>query len=132
MAETVTTEAPGLETGAEETTLGAITNLEQLTASFVEKVEEGEKIQEESEAEEAETSQADAETDQEDVLLQSTEEESEEESEEVVEEEEEELHLCFVLLVPDTCVYTPHVGCASLDLIAPTVAAFELKSHAAP
>jgi len=90
MAETVTTEAPGLETGAEETTLGAITNLEQLTASFVEKVEEGEKIQEESEAEEAETSQADAETDQEDVLLQSTEEESEEESEEVVEEEEEE------------------------------------------
>ena len=54
MAETVTTEAPGLETGAEETTLGAITNLEQLTASFVEKVEEGEKIQEESEAEEAE------------------------------------------------------------------------------
>ena len=80
MADTVTTtEAPG-----------AITNLEQLTASFVEKVEEGEKIQEESEAEEAETSQADAETDQEDVLLQSTEEESEEESEEVVEEEEEE------------------------------------------
>ena len=86
MAEVTTTEAPGLETGAEIETLGAITNLEQLTASFVEKVEEGEKIQEESEAEEAETSQADAETDQEDVLLQST----EEESEEVVEEEEEE------------------------------------------
>ena len=86
MVEVTTTEAPGLETGAEIETLGAITNLEQLTASFVEKVEEGEKIQEESEAEEAETSQADAETDQEDVLLQST----EEESEEVVEEEEEE------------------------------------------
>ena len=91
MAETVTTtEAPGLETGAETETLGQITNLEELTASFVEKVEESEKSQEESEAEEAETSQADAETDQEDVLLQSTEEESEEESEEVVEEEEEE------------------------------------------
>jgi hypothetical protein len=90
MAETVTTtEAPGLETGAETETLGQITNLEELTASFVEKVEESEKSQEESEAEEAETSQADAETDQEDVLLQSTEEESEEESEEVVEEEEE-------------------------------------------
>ena len=91
MADTVTTtEAPGTEsTGAETETQGQITNLEQLTASFVEKVEESEKPREDSEAEEAETSEADAETEQEDVLLQSTEEESEEESEEVVEEEEE-------------------------------------------
>ena len=90
MADTVTTtEAPGTdETGAETETQGSITTLEELTASFVDKVEEAE-TQEESEAEEAETSQADAETEQEDVLLQST-EESEEESEEVVEEEEEE------------------------------------------
>ena len=93
MAETVTTEAPGTdETGAETETQGPITSLEQLTASFVEKVEESEEPQEESEASaESETqSEADAETDQEDVLLQSTEEESEEESEEEVEEEEED------------------------------------------
>ena len=91
MAETVTTEAPGTdETGAETETQGPITNLEQLTASFVEKVEENEESREESEAEGAETPEADAETEQEDVLLQSTEEESEEESEEVVEEEEED------------------------------------------
>ena len=91
MADTVTTEAPGTEeTGAETETQGPITNLEQLTASFVEKVEESEEAQQESEAKaESETQPADAETDQEDVLLQSTEEESEEESEEEVEEEED-------------------------------------------
>ena len=90
MAESSTTEAPGTdETGAETTTQGPITNLEELTASFVEKVEENEESREESEAEGAETSEADAETEQEDVLLQST-EESDEESEEEVEEEEEE------------------------------------------
>jgi len=89
MAESSTTEAPGTdETGAETETLGSITTLEELTASFVDKVEEAE-TQEESEAEGAETSPADAETEQEDVLLQST-EESEEEPEEEVEEEEEE------------------------------------------
>jgi hypothetical protein len=91
MAETVTTEAPGTEeTGAETETQGSITTLEELTASFVDKVEEAE-TQEDSEASaESETQpEADAETDQEDVLLQST-EESEEESEEEVEEEEED------------------------------------------
>ena len=93
MAETVTTEAPGTETGAEtETeTQGSITTLEELTASFVDKVEEAEAQQESEASEESETQpEADAETDEKDVLLQSTEEESEEESEEVVEEEEEE------------------------------------------
>ena len=92
MAETVTTEAPGTEeTGAETETQGSITTLEELTASFVDKVEEAE-TQEDSEASaESETQpEAGAETDQEDVLLQSTEEESEEESEEEVEEEEED------------------------------------------
>ncbi len=90
MADTVTTEAPG-STGAETQTQG-ITTLEELTASFVEKVEEAETPQE-SEAEPSpETTTADAETDQDtDVLLQSTEsEESEEETEEIAEEEESE------------------------------------------
>ena len=92
MAETEsTTEASGLTTEAETETQGPITNLEQLTASFVEKVEESEEAQQEAEASaESETQpEADAESDEKDVLLQSTEEESEEESEEVVEEEEE-------------------------------------------
>ena len=92
MAETTTTEASGTTTEAETDTQGPITNLEQLTASFVEKVEESEEAQQEAEAStESETQpEADAESDEKDVLLQSTEEESEEESEEVVEEEEEE------------------------------------------
>ena len=92
MAETTTTEASGTTTEAETETQGPITNLEQLTASFVEKVEESEEAQQEAEAStESETQpEADAESDKTDVLLQSTEEESEEESEEVVEEEEEE------------------------------------------
>lgn len=88
MAETTTTEASGTTTEAETETQGPITNLEQLTASFVEKVEESEEAQQEAEASaESETQpEADAESDEKDVLLQST----EEESEEVVEEEEEE------------------------------------------
>ena len=92
MAETTTTEASGTTTEAETETQGPITNLEQLTASFVEKVEESEEAQQEAEAStESETQpEVDAESDEKDVLLQSTEEESEEESEEVVEEEEEE------------------------------------------
>jgi len=91
MAETVTTEAPGTETGAEIETQGPITNLEQLTASFVEKVEESEEAQQEAEASaESETLvEADAESTRKDVLLQSTEESEEESEEEVVEEEEE-------------------------------------------
>ena len=89
MADTVTTEAPG-STGA-ETTTQSITTLEELTASFVDKVEES-GAKEESEVEAGpETTTADAETDQEDVLLQSTEtEESEEETEEIAEEDESE------------------------------------------
>ena len=90
MAETESTEASGT-TEAETETQGPITNLEQLTASFVEKVEESEEAQQEAEAStESETQSADAESDKTDVLLQSTEEESEEESEEEVEEEEED------------------------------------------
>ena len=88
MADTVTTEASGT-TEAETQTQG-ITTLEELTASFVEKVEEAETPQE-SEAEVGpETTVAEAETEQDtDVLLQSTEpEESEEETEEIAEEEE--------------------------------------------
>ena len=88
MADTEISEAPA-DSGAETTTQG-ITTLEELTASFVEKVEEAEPPQE-SEAEPSpETTTADAETDQEDVLLQSTAEESEEETEEIAEEEESE------------------------------------------
>ena len=89
MADTELSEAPA-DSGAETQTQG-ITTLEELTASFVEKVEEAETPQE-SEAEPSpETQPADAETDQEDVLLQSTEtEESEEETEEIADEEESE------------------------------------------
>ena len=90
MADTVTTEAPGT-TGAETQTQG-ITTLEELTASFVEKVEEAETPQESEVTAESETQPTDTETDQDtDVLLQSTEsEESEEETEEIAEEEESE------------------------------------------
>lgn len=91
MADTVTTEAPG-STGAETQTQG-ITTLEELTASFVEKVEEAEPSQESEVTAESETQPTDTETDQDqDVLLQSTEdsEESEEETEEIAEEEESE------------------------------------------
>ena len=90
MADTELTEASGT-TEAEQPTQ-SITTLEQLTASFVDKVEESE-AKEESEVEAGpETTTTDAETDQDqDVLLQSTEtEESEEETEEIAEEEEEQ------------------------------------------
>ena len=87
MADTEISEAPAQESGAETVAQG-ITTLEQLMASFVDKVEEVE-TQEESEASaESETQPADAETDQEDVLLQST--ENEESDEEIEEEEEDE------------------------------------------
>ena len=92
MADTETTEASGT-TEAEPQSTQSITTLEELTASFVDKVEESE-AKEESEAEPSpETTTADTETDQDqDVLLQSTESEEseEEETEEVVEEEAEE------------------------------------------
>lgn len=89
MADTDISEAPA-DSGAETTTQG-ITTLEELTASFVEKVEEAEPSQESEVEVGPETTTADAETDQDtDVLLQSTEdsEESEEETEEIAEEEE--------------------------------------------
>lgn len=89
MADTELSEAPA-ESGAETQTQG-ITTLEELTASFVEKVEEAEPSQESEVEVGPETTTADAETDQDtDVLLQSTEdsEESEEETEEIAEEEE--------------------------------------------
>ena len=87
MADTEISEAPA-DSGA-ETNTQSITTLEELTASFVDKVEESE-AKEESEVEAGpETTTADAETDQKDVLLQSTEtEESEEETEEIADEEE--------------------------------------------
>ena len=90
MADTEISEAPA--TTEAETQTQSITTLEELTASFVDKVEESE-AKEESEAEPSpETQPADAETDQDtDVLLQSTEtEQSEEETEEIAEEEESE------------------------------------------
>jgi hypothetical protein len=93
MADTETTEAPG-STGA-ETQTQSITTLEELTASFVDKVD-GSEAKEESEVEVSpEATTADAETDQDDVLSQLTEtEESEEEEteaeEESVEDESEE------------------------------------------
>ena len=91
MADTETTEASGT-TEAEIQPTQSITTLEELTASFVERVEEDSDAKEESEVEPGpETTTADADTDQDkDVLLQSTEtEESEEETEELAEEEEE-------------------------------------------
>ena len=87
MADTETTEAPGL-TGAETQTQG-ITTLEELTASFVEKVEEAETPQESEVDVSPEATTADAETDQdEDVLSQLTETEESEEEETEAEEEE--------------------------------------------
>ena len=89
MADTELSEAPA-DSGAETTTQG-ITTLEELTASFVEKVEEAEPSQESEVEVGPETTTADAETDQDtDVLLQSTEteESEEEETEEIAEEEE--------------------------------------------
>ena len=89
MADTEISEAPA--TTEAETNTQSITTLEELTASFVDKVEESE-AKEESEVEAGpETTTADAETDQDtDVLLQSTEteESEEEETEEIADEEE--------------------------------------------
>ena len=90
MADTEISEAPA-DSGA-ETQTQSITTLEELTASFVDKVEESEAKEESEAAPSPETTTADAETDQEDVLLQSTESEEseEEETEEIAEEEESE------------------------------------------
>ena len=93
MADTEISEAPA--TTEAETNTQSITTLEELTASFVDKVDTSE-AKEESEVEVSpEATTADAETDQDDVLSQLTEtEESEEEEteaeEESVEDESEE------------------------------------------
>ena len=92
MADTETTEASGTITEAEPQPTQSITTLEELTASFVDKVEESEAKEESEVTAESETQPTDTEADQDqDVLLQSTESEEseEEETEEVVEEEEE-------------------------------------------
>ena len=89
MADTEISEAPA--TTEAETNTQSITTLEELTASFVDKVEESEAKEESEVTAESETQPTDTETDQDqDVLLQSTEsEESEEdETEEIAEEEE--------------------------------------------
>ena len=89
MADTELTEASGTTTEAEIQPTQSITTLEELTASFVDKVEESEAKQESEVEPGPETTTADADTDQnQDVLLQSTESE-EEETEEIAEEEEE-------------------------------------------
>ena len=90
MADTEISEAPA--TTEAETNTQSITTLEELTASFVDKVEESEAKQESEVEPGPETTTADADTDQDkDVLLQSTESEEseEEETEEIAEEEEE-------------------------------------------
>ena len=91
MADTELTEASGTTTEAEIQPTQSITTLEELTASFVDKVEESEAKQESEVEPGPETTTADADTDQDkDVLLQSTESEGseEEETEEIAEEEE--------------------------------------------
>ena len=86
MADTEISEAPA--TTEAETNTQSITTLEELTASFVDKVD-GSEAKEESEAESSpETQPADAETDQDDVLSQLTETEESEEEETEAEEEE--------------------------------------------
>ena len=92
MADTELTEASGTTTEAEIQPTQSITTLEELTASFVDKVEESEAKQESEVEPGPETTTADADTDQDkDVLLQSTESEEseEEETEEIAEEGEE-------------------------------------------
>jgi hypothetical protein len=91
MADTETTEASGSTTEAEPQPTQSITTLEELTASFVDKVEESEAKEESEVIAESETQPTDTEADQDqDVLLQSTEteESDEEETEEVANEEE--------------------------------------------
>ena len=100
MADTELSEAPAIQSGAEENKANGPMSVEDLAASFVEQVETDQEAQEadEAKAEVTETTEeAEASADQdEDVLLKSVNEESEEEEaeedteEEEVEEEEEE------------------------------------------
>jgi hypothetical protein len=84
--ETITTEAPGIDSGAEEKSAGIPTTVEELANSFIERVEESPEA-DSPKAEAIETADAD-EGSEEDVLLQSS--QSEEESEVEVEETEAE------------------------------------------
>ena len=89
--ETITTEAPGIDSGAEEKSAGIPTTVEELANSFIERVEETPEA-DSPKAEAIETAEADEGED--DVLLQSSqseEEESEEESEAEEAEEESEV-----------------------------------------
>ena len=86
--ETITTEAPGTDSGADENSAKIPTTVEELANSFIERVEESPEP-ETPEAEASETAEAE-EGSEEDVLLQSESEESETESEAEVEETEAE------------------------------------------
>ena len=94
MAETVISEAPAEQSGAENNQVRGPLSVEDLAASFVEQVETDQEAQQadEAKAEVTETpEEAEASADQEDVLSQSvTEESEEEETEEDTEEEEVE------------------------------------------
>ena len=84
--ETITTEAPGIDSGAEEKSAGIPTTVEELANSFIERVEESPEA-DSPKAEAIETAEAD-EGSEDDVLLQSS--QSEEDSEVEVEETEAE------------------------------------------
>ena len=85
--ETITTEAPGIDSGAEEKSAGIPTTVEELANSFIERVEESPEA-DSPKAEAIETADAD-EGSEEDVLLQSNQSEEEEEESEAEEVEEE-------------------------------------------
>lgn len=87
--ETITTEAPGTDSGADENSAKIPTTVEELASSFIERVEESPEP-ETPEAEASETAEAE-EGSEEDVLLQSeSEEEETEEGSEAEEEAEDE------------------------------------------
>jgi len=86
--ETITTEAPGTDTGAEDNSAGNPTTVEELANSFIERVEESPEP-ETPESEASETAEAEA-GEAEDVLLQSKSEEEETEEESEADEAEEE------------------------------------------
>ena len=84
--ETITTEAPGIDSGAEEKSAGIPTTVEELANSFIERVEESPEA-DSPKAEAIETAEADEGS--EDVLLQSSQSEEEETEEEEAEEDSE-------------------------------------------
>jgi len=86
--ETITTEAPGTDSGADENSAKIPTTVEELANSFIERVEESPEP-ETPESEASETAEAEA-GEAEDVLLQSKSEEEETEEESEADEAEEE------------------------------------------